>query len=123
MLKNSVLLSCRDMMHRFAGGDINSVYDMITGDESWTYCYNSEKRQYTQWVLFYFEELPTEVKRGRSVGKTYVLTGAIEARGDGVEEGVLGREQPLAHRHAPARAARLSLALQSNVIVQHTTYA
>lgn len=36
-----------------------------------------------------------------------VLTRAIEPRGDGVEEGVLGREQPLAHGHPlPPRTPR-----------------
>ena len=28
-----------------------------------------------------------------------VLTGAVEARGDGVQEGVLGGQEPLHHRH------------------------
>ncbi|GBP29223.1 hypothetical protein EVAR_20586_1 [Eumeta japonica] len=57
------------MMQRFASGDSNPVYDIITGDESCIYCYNSEtKRQSTQ-KIFSFEKLPIKVKRGRSVGK------------------------------------------------------
>lgn len=32
----------------------------------------------------------------------FLLTRAIETSGDGIEEGVLGREQPLAHGHPPA---------------------
>ncbi|GBP32680.1 Mariner Mos1 transposase [Eumeta japonica] len=58
---------CRDMMQRFGGGDSNVVYNMVTGDESWIYCNDPEtKRQSAQWV-FPFEELPTKVKRDRTI--------------------------------------------------------
>ncbi|GBP42731.1 hypothetical protein EVAR_23369_1 [Eumeta japonica] len=64
---------CRDMMQRFGGGDSNVVYNMVTGDESWIYCYDYEtKRQSAQWV-FPFEEL-TKIKRGRSVRKKMVAS-------------------------------------------------
>lgn len=65
---------CREMRERFNGGDSNSVFDIVTGDESWIYCYDPEtKRQSAQWV-FPSEELPTKVKRGRSVGKKMVAS-------------------------------------------------
>lgn len=65
---------CREMIERFNGGDSNAVFDILTGDESWVYCYDPEtKRQSAQWV-FPFEELPTKVKRGRSVGKKMVAS-------------------------------------------------
>lgn len=60
------------MHERFNGGDLNSVFDIVTGDESWIYCYDPEtKRQSAQWV-FHFEEFPSKVKRGRNVGKKMV---------------------------------------------------
>ncbi|GBP57047.1 hypothetical protein EVAR_45802_1 [Eumeta japonica] len=59
---------CRDMMQRFAGGDSNPVCDMVTGDKSWIYCYDTEtKRQSAQWFLLRSHLL--QYKRGRSVGK------------------------------------------------------
>lgn len=65
---------CREMIQKFNGGDSNAVFDILTGDESWIYCYDPEtKRQSAQWV-FPSEELPTKVKRGRSVGKKMVAS-------------------------------------------------
>ncbi|GBP60583.1 Mariner Mos1 transposase [Eumeta japonica] len=72
--KHRLANRCREMMQRFAGGDTNAVHNMVTGDESWIYCYDPEtKRQSAQW-MFPFEELATEVKRGRSVGKNVVAS-------------------------------------------------
>ncbi|GBP53205.1 hypothetical protein EVAR_8982_1 [Eumeta japonica] len=48
-------------MQIFASGVSNAVYNIVTGDESWFYCYDPEtKRLSAQWV-FPFEELPTKV--------------------------------------------------------------
>ncbi|GBP47337.1 hypothetical protein EVAR_38103_1 [Eumeta japonica] len=55
------------MKQRFAGGNSNAVYDVDTGDESCFYCYDLEtRRKFAQWV-FPFEEMPTKVKRRRSL--------------------------------------------------------
>ncbi|KAJ0171150.1 hypothetical protein K1T71_013349 [Dendrolimus kikuchii] len=65
---------CREMIQRFNGGDSKAVFDILTGDESWIYCYDPEtKRQSAQWV-FPSEELPTKLKRDRSVGKSMVAS-------------------------------------------------
>lgn len=65
---------CREMIKKFNGGDSNAVFDILTGDESWIYCYDPEtKRQSAQWV-FPSEDLPTKLKRGRSVGKMMVAS-------------------------------------------------
>ncbi|GBP21903.1 hypothetical protein EVAR_7116_1 [Eumeta japonica] len=51
---------CREMI---AGGDSNTVDNIVTGDESWIYWYDLEtkkKKQSAQWV-FAFEELPTKI--------------------------------------------------------------
>ena len=48
------------------------VYSIVTGDESWIYAYEPERKgQSTVWV-FQFEENPTKVVRARSVGKQMV---------------------------------------------------
>ncbi|GBP33747.1 hypothetical protein EVAR_17075_1 [Eumeta japonica] len=53
------------MKQRFAGGDSNGVYDIVTGDESWIYCNDPEtKRQYAQWVFVAFRGVES-----RRVGK------------------------------------------------------
>lgn len=50
------------------------MYDIVTGDESWIYCYEPEsKRQSAQWV-FKDEEKPTKVRRGRNSGKKMVAS-------------------------------------------------
>ncbi|GBP21736.1 hypothetical protein EVAR_10913_1 [Eumeta japonica] len=61
------------MMQRFAGGDSNAIYNIVTGDESWICSYDPEtKRQFAQWV-FPFEELPTKpkLKSGKKDGGLY----------------------------------------------------
>ncbi|XP_052753346.1 histone-lysine N-methyltransferase SETMAR-like [Galleria mellonella] len=64
---------CNEMHERFNEGNSNSVFDIVTGDESWIYCYDPEtKRQSAQWV-FPSEELPTKM-RDRSVGKKMVAS-------------------------------------------------
>ncbi|GBP78133.1 hypothetical protein EVAR_59927_1 [Eumeta japonica] len=52
---------CRKIMHRFAGGAPNAVYNILTGDESYTYCYNPETKRQSAQCMLPFEELPTEV--------------------------------------------------------------
>lgn len=65
---------CKQMIEDFDHGQSIQVYDIITGDESWIYCYETEnKRQTTQWV-FAWEEKPTKAKRARSVGKQVVAS-------------------------------------------------
>ncbi|GBP81032.1 hypothetical protein EVAR_41028_1 [Eumeta japonica] len=39
------------------GGDSDTVYDIVTGDDSWVYCYDPETKR--QW-MFPFKELPTK---------------------------------------------------------------
>ncbi|GBP31148.1 hypothetical protein EVAR_21586_1 [Eumeta japonica] len=49
-----------------------ALYDIVAGDEIWTYCYDVEsKRQSAQWV-FPFEKFPTNAKRDRNIGKKMV---------------------------------------------------
>ncbi|CAH1957897.1 unnamed protein product [Acanthoscelides obtectus] len=51
-----------------------NVYSIVSGNESWIYCYEPEnKRQSAVWV-FQGEEKPTKVIRSRSVSKKMVAT-------------------------------------------------
>lgn len=60
------------MLKRFAGGSSNLVWNIVTGDETWIYCYEPEtKNQSTVWV-FSHEPKPTKVIRSRSVGKRMI---------------------------------------------------
>ena len=48
------------------------MYDIVTNDESWIYCYEPEsKRQSSEWV-FPDQPNPTKVKRSRSAGKKMI---------------------------------------------------
>ncbi|CAH1979970.1 unnamed protein product [Acanthoscelides obtectus] len=58
-------------------GNTKNVYSIVSGDESWIYCYEPEtKRQSAVWV-FQGEEKPTQVIRSRSVSKNMVVTFVI----------------------------------------------
>lgn len=63
---------CRKMLDKFNNGASNLVYYIVTGDESWIYAYEPERKgQSTVWI-FQFEENPTKVTRSRSVAKRMV---------------------------------------------------
>ncbi|CAH1966028.1 unnamed protein product [Acanthoscelides obtectus] len=60
---------CQKTLDRFNSGNSKNVYSIVSGDESWIHCYESEnKRQSAVWV-FQGEEKPTKVIRSRSVSK------------------------------------------------------
>ncbi|CAH1963279.1 unnamed protein product [Acanthoscelides obtectus] len=65
---------CQKTLDRFNSGNSKNVYSIISGDESWIYCYEPEnKRQSAVWV-FQGEEKPTKVIHSRSVSKKMVPT-------------------------------------------------
>ncbi|CAH1987575.1 unnamed protein product [Acanthoscelides obtectus] len=65
---------CQKTLERFNSGNSKNVYSIVSGDESWIYCYESEnKRQSAVWV-FQGEEKPTKVIRSRSVSEKMVAT-------------------------------------------------
>jgi hypothetical protein len=59
---------------KFNGCDSNAVFDILTGDESWIYCYDPEIKRQSAPYVFPSQELPTKVKRGRSDGKKMVAS-------------------------------------------------
>lgn len=65
---------CRKIIEKFNGGESLAVYNIVTGDETWVYCFEPERKsQSAEWV-FPFEELPTKVKKSRSTGKKMVAS-------------------------------------------------
>lgn len=65
---------CRSTLKRFNVGKSKAVYNIVSGDESWIYSYEPErKHQSTVWV-FDDEVKPTKVVRSRSVSKKMVAS-------------------------------------------------
>lgn len=65
---------CRETLEKFNGGTSNLVWNIVTGDESWIYCYEPEKKsQSAQWV-FRTEPNPTKIRRIRSAGKKMIAS-------------------------------------------------
>ncbi|CAH2002225.1 unnamed protein product [Acanthoscelides obtectus] len=65
---------CQKTLDRFNSGNSKNVYRIVSGDESWIYCYEPENtRQSAVWV-FQGEEKPTKVIRSGSVSKKMVAT-------------------------------------------------
>ena len=60
---------CKLMLVKFDMGKSNKVSQIITGDETWIYSYEPERKSQSQvWVLP-GESAPTKVVRGRATGK------------------------------------------------------
>jgi histone-lysine N-methyltransferase SETMAR len=72
--KNARVEWCRFMLQKFDGGKSRSVSQIVTGDETWIYTYEPEKKSQSQVWMFPDEERPTKVVRNRSVGKRMVAT-------------------------------------------------
>ena len=63
---------CRAMLSRFDGGHSNGVWEILTGDESWIYCFDPEtKQQSSQWTPVGGAP-PQKFRRERSVAKQMV---------------------------------------------------
>ncbi|CAH1988270.1 unnamed protein product [Acanthoscelides obtectus] len=63
---------CQKTLDRFTSGNSKNVYSIVSGDESWIYCYELEnKRQSAVW--------PSKVIRSRSVSKKMVATFVLKA--------------------------------------------
>ncbi|GBP76350.1 hypothetical protein EVAR_52992_1 [Eumeta japonica] len=64
---------CNPMLNRFKDGVLNLVWDIVTGDETWIYCYNPKiKQQSTVWV-HQNEPKPTKVAHKRSTSKRIIF--------------------------------------------------
>ena len=65
---------CRSTLDRFRRGSSNLVYNIITGDETWVYCYDPEKKQQSAVWVFENESAPTKVVREKSRNKKMVAS-------------------------------------------------
>lgn len=65
---------CHFMKNRFRNGESRSVENLVTGDETWIYQFEPERKQQSQVWLFPDEQLPVKSRRTRSSGKQMVLT-------------------------------------------------
>lgn len=55
------------MLTKFDGDRSHSVYNIVTGDESWVYSYEPETKQQSNVEVFQSELKLTKVVRSRSV--------------------------------------------------------
>ncbi|GBP96856.1 Mariner Mos1 transposase [Eumeta japonica] len=64
--KTERVTCCNAMLTRFKEGALNSVWNIVTGDEKWIYCYDPKtKQQSTVWV-YGDESKPTKVTGERT---------------------------------------------------------
>jgi len=64
---------CQYMLDRYQNGESNTIRNLLTGDETWIYCYDEplKKQQDMQWVEKGGPR-PTKIAKQRSVGKVMV---------------------------------------------------
>ena len=63
---------CKQMLNKFNRGASKDVYKIVTGDESWIYAYEPERKQQSTVWVFQDEPNPTKVVRARSTSKQMV---------------------------------------------------
>lgn len=65
---------CIFMKEKFRNGSARELDNVITGDETWVYQFEPEKKQQSQVWMFPGDQLPVKSRRTRSCGKQMVLT-------------------------------------------------
>lgn len=65
---------CRSALQRFDRGSSNAVYNIVSGDESWIYSYEPERKHQSAVWVYEGEAKPTKVVRSRSVSKKMVAS-------------------------------------------------
>lgn len=65
---------CRAMLTRFNEGASNLVWDIVTGDETWIYCYDPKTKQQSSVWVFQDEPKPTKVARVKSASKRMIAS-------------------------------------------------
>lgn len=65
---------CKKTMKRFNRGASNDVCLIVTGDESWIYAFDPEKKEQSRQWVFENEANPTKVQRARSVNKKMIAS-------------------------------------------------
>lgn len=65
---------CRLMLDKYAEGTSKSVFNIVTGDETWVYTFDPKSKQQSTVWCFAGQAQPTKVRQQRSVGKVMVAT-------------------------------------------------
>ena len=65
---------CQYMLQKFDGGRSRRVWDIVTGDETWLYCFDPETKQQSSVWVFPDEDPPVKFKRSRSSSKQMVAS-------------------------------------------------
>lgn len=72
--KDNRVAWCQQMLQRFHNGASRHIRNIVTGDETWVYCFDPEtKQQSSQWTVS-GQPPPTKCIRSRSVNKKMVAT-------------------------------------------------
>ena len=63
---------CHFMLDKFEGGRSKSVWDIISGDETWVYCFGPETKQQSQQWIAVGQRPPQKFLRSRTVAKQMI---------------------------------------------------
>lgn len=63
---------CQEMLRKYKNGCSNGVYNIVTGDETWIYCYDPEKKQQSSEWVFEGDSRPTKIQQAKSVAKQMI---------------------------------------------------
>ena len=63
---------CTHMIRNFDGGRSPSVWDIVTGDETWVYQYDPETKQQSAVWVFPDENPPVKLNRNKSASKQMI---------------------------------------------------
>ena len=58
---------CHLMLDKFDGGRSNAIWDIVTGDETWVYCFDPETKQQSQEWISVGQRPPQTFLRSRTV--------------------------------------------------------
>jgi len=73
---------CKKMIKKYRQGASNLVYNIVTGDETWIYCYEPESKAQSKVWVFRSERKPKKVVRSRSTSRKMIaiffgITGCV----------------------------------------------
>ena len=63
---------CRSMLEKFDGGKLNAVWEIVSGDETWVYCFDLETKQQSQQWIPVGQRPPQKFIRSRTIAKQMI---------------------------------------------------
>ena len=57
------------MLEKFDGGKSNAVWEIVSGDETWVYCFDPETKQQSQQWIPVGQRTPQKVIQSRTIAK------------------------------------------------------